>query len=156
VPGNWEDQLAMPNRPVTNVSYFEASAYCRWLSEQRGEVVRLPTVAEWEMAATPAPGAYPWGKDEPDRERANYSGNVGAPTPVGIYPAGDGPNGHCDLAGNVMEWCLYNGDYWGALRGAGWVAHAKELRAALHIHAGNRRAFVGFRVAAGPASNGTP
>lgn len=48
---------------------------------------RLPTVAEWERAATPARGEYPWREEEPDPERANF-GDVRKPTPVGIYLSG--------------------------------------------------------------------
>ena len=47
---------------------------------------------------------YPWGDQEPDPERANFGGNVGSASPVGVYPAGDGAYGHSDLAGNVWEW----------------------------------------------------
>lgn len=32
--------------------------------------------------------------------------HIGDPTPVGVYPDGEGPHGHSDLAGNVWEWCL--------------------------------------------------
>ncbi len=102
-PGSWEEQLATPNRPVVLVSWYEAEAYCAWLSEQRSAEVRLPAEAWWEAAATPESGKYPWGEAEPDAERANFLGKVGAPTPVGIYPTGNGRLGHCDLAGNIWE-----------------------------------------------------
>jgi hypothetical protein len=157
-PDEWEGQLEAPNRPVVGVSWYEAAAYCRWLSEQRGEPVRLPTEAEWEKAATPERGEYPWGTDEPDAERANFDQNVGRPTPVGIYPAGDGPHGHSDLAGNVWEWCAdryeFHGEDARGLRGGGWFYPAVSLRAACRDWYPARYRFddIGFRVAAVPAS----
>ena len=166
-PGSWEEQLAYPNRPVTEVSWYEARAYCRWLAAQRGIEIRLPSEVEWEQAATPEEGEYPWGKVEPDAERANFSSDfpnpdVGSPTPVGIYPAGDGPYRHCDLAGNVWEWCLEEGEElsWAkgeptrVLRGGGWYGPAVLLRAACRsrYRATDRYLDVGFRVLAAPAS----
>ncbi len=152
------------------VSWYEADAYCRWLDEQRGIEIRLPKEEEWQRAATPAKGEYPWGEEEPDAERANFapsfdSPNVGSPTPVGIYPAGDGRHGHSDLAGNVWEWCLerYEGknakEIWPdeeirVLRGGGWYDSAEALRAAVRFGfpASGRHDGVGFRVSAAPAS----
>lgn len=82
-PGSWAEQLRHPNRPVTEVSWYEADAYCRWA---RG---RLPTEAEWELAARGEKGRrFPWGDQEPDSRRANFTMNVGRPTPVGIYSRG--------------------------------------------------------------------
>lgn len=99
-PGTWSEQLRHPNRPVTEVSWYEADAYCRWVGG------RLPTEAEWELAARGQEGRrYPWGNEEPDDRRANFERNVGHPTPVGIYPRGASPEGVHDLAGNVWEWC---------------------------------------------------
>lgn len=161
-PGSWEEQLDFPNRPVTEVSWYEATAYCCWLTEQRqrGETIRLPSLEEREKAATPVEGEYPWGKEEPDAERANFGDNVKAPTPVGIYPAGDGPSGHCDLAGNVWEWCVDKdvemSDKFGEeahyLKGGGWVDPAVFLRAAFRYWgpARDRSVLIGFRVAAAP------
>jgi formylglycine-generating enzyme required for sulfatase activity len=157
-PRGWEEQLETPNRPVTEISWYEAGAYCRWLSEQRGEPIRLPTEAEWERAATPKRGVYPWGEEEPDPERANFSQNIGSPTPVGIYPTGDGPYGHCDLAGNVWEWCsdkvLTKDDKdeedCRSLRGGGWFVPADLLQTAFRQRypAWSRYSVIGFRVVA--------
>ncbi|MGF1505975.1 MAG: formylglycine-generating enzyme family protein, partial [Anaerolineae bacterium] len=102
--------------PVVNVDWFAAASYCEW---QGG---RLPTEAEWEMAARwdPETGEvfrYPWG-DEPDPQAANFcdencpfNTNPGAPSdgfaqtaPVGSFPDGASPSGALDMAGNVAEW----------------------------------------------------
>jgi DNA polymerase III delta prime subunit len=105
-PGEWETQRRTLNRPVVGVSWFEAMAYCRWFGAEHRRSVRLPTEAEWMAAASPDGRTYPWGEEKPDALRANFDKRVGEPTPVGIYPKGDGEFGHCDLAGNVWEWSL--------------------------------------------------
>ncbi|MEO5374029.1 MAG: SUMF1/EgtB/PvdO family nonheme iron enzyme [Alphaproteobacteria bacterium] len=151
-PRRWDEQSQHSNRPVTGVSWYEADAYCRWRSVHSGRTIRLPTGKEWVAAARPDGRKYPWGAEEPTPELANYGENVGAPTPVGVYPAGNGPSGHCDLAGNVLEW---SGDRDGdmhALRGGSWVNSPVYLRAAFRNrrYAMSRRGDVGFRVAAAP------
>ncbi|MCP4591699.1 MAG: formylglycine-generating enzyme family protein, partial [bacterium] len=161
-PRKWDEQLATPNRPVTGVSWYEAVAYCRWLSELRNQEVRLPTGAEWEKAATPVKGKYPWGDEEPDAERINFAPglrpNVGSPTPVGAYPGGNGPYGHCDLAGNVWEWCADEirgkAKEFQEVRGGGWGGPAVSLRAAYRSRGRprDRDVVFGFRVAVAPAS----
>ncbi|MBF0310093.1 MAG: SUMF1/EgtB/PvdO family nonheme iron enzyme [Magnetococcales bacterium] len=167
-PGDWDQQLDHPNRPVTGVSWFEARAYCHWLSEQRGERFCLPAEAVWQQAATPANGMYPWGDAAPSPDRANYAiGKTRAPTPVGLFPSGDGPYGHCDLAGNVWEWQqdLHDEEMrpLGAipvqtevaedavcvLRGGAWGLPAEYLRSSYRVGApaGFRDGNGGFRVA---------
>ncbi len=100
-PEKWEDQLQYPSRPVVSVSWYEAAAFCRWAG------CRLLTEAEWERAARGSDGRrYPWGNEDADPSRLNYSdSDIGHPTPVGIYPLGSTPEGICDLAGNIWEWC---------------------------------------------------
>ncbi|MCP3961547.1 MAG: SUMF1/EgtB/PvdO family nonheme iron enzyme [bacterium] len=161
-PGEWLEQLERPNRPVVNVSWYEAEAYCNWLGEQRGyQEARLPEEKEWETAAMPERGEFPWGEEEPDPERANFAMNVEVPTPVGVYPRGKGPCGHLDLAGNVWEWCVdeekvpwAEGEIGRVLRGGGWDYPAGNLRAASRSwgSASSRNSSVGFRVLVVPAS----
>ncbi|MBF0137677.1 MAG: SUMF1/EgtB/PvdO family nonheme iron enzyme, partial [Magnetococcales bacterium] len=167
-PDNWDDQLLHPNRPVTFVSWFEAMAFCRWLSKQRNMQIRLPDEGVWKMAATSRKGAYPWGAESPNPDQlANYyaGGKDTAPTPVGIYPAGNGPYGHCDLAGNVWEWCrnlFADRNAMGtsldplviprgmrSMRGGGWHSPTKFLRAIIRrgLRAYNQSIDVGFRLA---------
>ena len=130
-PVLWDDpRWNQPNLPVVGVTWFEANAYCEWLTERvaSGELrigseaqptirnsqfaIRLPTEAEWEKAATwdaerKQKRVYPWG-DTFDPDKANtYEGQnpIGSTTPVGIYPHGASPCGALDMAGNVWEWC---------------------------------------------------
>jgi len=102
------------DHPVMNVSWNDAQAYCKWLSEKSGKAYRLPTEAEWEKAARGTDGRiYPWG-DEFDRNKCNtYEAGIGDTTPVGKYsPAGDSPYGCADMTGNVWEWCVDWFDEW--------------------------------------------
>jgi formylglycine-generating enzyme required for sulfatase activity len=86
-----------PKRPVSEVSWSDAVAYCAF----RGE--RLPTEAEWERAARGDDGRkFPWGNEAPTPERAVFDTSHTAD--VGTHPAGKGPFGHLDLTGNVWEW----------------------------------------------------
>jgi formylglycine-generating enzyme required for sulfatase activity len=116
-PWLWDDpRYTAANQPVIGVTWYEAMAFCAWLSEQLAEtlpagyVVRLPSEAEWEVAASAALNAprrtYPWGEAEPTPERAIYDASgLDTPAPVGVCPAGAAACGALDLAGNVWEWC---------------------------------------------------
>jgi formylglycine-generating enzyme required for sulfatase activity len=94
--------------PVVGVSWYEAAAYCRWLSEETQRAIRLPTEAEWEKAARGSDGrTFPWG-DRFDADRCNVrASGLGRTMPVGHFsPAGDSPYGCAEMVGNVSEWTL--------------------------------------------------
>ncbi|MCB0088393.1 MAG: SUMF1/EgtB/PvdO family nonheme iron enzyme, partial [Caldilineaceae bacterium] len=118
-PRYWTDSTWNgDDQPVVGISWHEATAYAKWLSQDIGVTVRLPSEAEWERAARGDKGLiFPWGK-EWNGALANYcdanctnawkdeSVNDGYQytAPVGKYPDGASPYGALDMAGNVWEW----------------------------------------------------
>jgi len=116
-PGRFESDTTwgQSNYPVTNVSWYDAQAYCEWLSEQTGNNIHLPTEAQWEKAARETDQRkYPWGNTPPTCELTNFYQCTYAKSPVGSYPAGASPYGVHDMAGNVFEWCYdrYDSTYY--------------------------------------------
>jgi formylglycine-generating enzyme required for sulfatase activity/nucleoside phosphorylase len=126
-PEDYEAVYQTPNHPRVGVSWHEATAYCRWLAEQlhaadsiRHWEVRLPTDAEWELAArwNRRTGAvdgriFPWGNpakrenlEEHLAARCNFSGTkLNHTSAAGLFAGGLADCDAADLAGNVWEWC---------------------------------------------------
>jgi len=106
-PRFWSDPLYNhDSQPVVGVSWYEAAAYCRWLSIQCGREISLPTEQEWEAAARgQTPGLmYPYGNTF-EADRANTSElHILCPNPVGIFPTGVSPSGCQEMSGCVFEW----------------------------------------------------
>jgi len=105
-PGDPRSLKGPDDHPVAWVTWYDALAFCRWLSERVGIPVMLPSEAEWEKAARGTDGRiYPWGDEPPDKGRCSFENHVRGTTPVGRYsPQGDSPYGCADMAGNVWEW----------------------------------------------------
>jgi len=164
LPRYWDDKrFHNADHPVAGVSWYEAMAFCAWLSEQSGDKVLLPTEQQWQRAAQGDDGrTYPWG-NKWDCRRCNNSVkpcNSNATTSVRQYEGkGDNPYGVVDMAGNVWEWCLTEyesgnqglyGSNMRGLRGGSW-RDGDEGRFRAAFRGGNvpdyRYFFRGFRVA---------
>lgn len=77
----WKDDpySNQANTPVIGVSWYEAYAYCKWLSEETGDTYRLPTEAEWEYAARGTESLiFPWGNDYLDYDPNKFCGEPGS------------------------------------------------------------------------------
>ena len=158
-----------PDAPVENVSWLDAMAFCRKLTEREraagrlpeGFVFTLPTEAQWEYACRAgSDGAY---AGEPESLGWFRSNSDGTTHPVGKKPANAW--GFHDLPGNVLEWCRdwygpyprgevtdpvgpRNG-YYRTARGGSWRTGAEVGRSAARAggSAGRRDYTIGFRVA---------
>ncbi|HEV8524534.1 MAG TPA: formylglycine-generating enzyme family protein [Terriglobales bacterium] len=167
-PTLWHDpHFSHPDQPVVSVSWFDAGAYCQWLTGVTGRRYRLPTEAEWERAARGSVDGqlFPWG-DEPPESRPEYHARwKTGPEPVGRFA----PNafGLYDICENVHEWCSdwYRADYYRvspernpqgpvegsrrASRGGSWRHHIRIARCSARssIPPDYQYADYGFRVA---------
>lgn len=134
--GRWSE----PTAPRETVSWYEAMAYCRWLSAKLGQPsVTLPTEQQWERAARGVSAReFAWG-NEWNSNLANAEYRIRRTTVVGLYPEGATPEGIQDLTGNVDEWCLNEyeksqkvapmGAVRRVVRGGGWSRDAEVCRA---------------------------
>lgn len=137
-PENYALDFQMLNHPRVGISWFEAVAFCHWLTEKvkcrsgqsqisaskeketsvpllPGNAVRLPSEAEWEHAMRGEKGrSYPWGEEKDFTERCNMiDTGIKHTAAVGLFPDGNTEKGIADAAGNVWEWCTtqWLGDY---------------------------------------------
>jgi iron(II)-dependent oxidoreductase len=157
-----------PWHPVAHVNFYEAEAFCRWAGR------RLPTEAEWEMAATVditsgRKRRFPWGDGPPTRERANLDYRAGGTIDVRALPDGDSSVGCRQMIGNVWEWTSstflpypgfvvdpyaeYSQPYFGekkVLRGGGWTTRSRLIRATWRnfYKRQRRNILAGFRTVA--------
>jgi formylglycine-generating enzyme required for sulfatase activity len=180
-PSHWANgrpPVGEDHHPVVQVTWHDAVAYCRWLSDVTGRTYRLPSEAEWEKGARGGDGRlYPWGERwEADRCNTAQSGTW-TTTPVDAYPRGASPSGLLDMAGNVWEWTrsLYETYPYDStdgredldvpgrrvLRGGSFGYKAALARSAYRLRFGpdNLGRDIGFRVVTSPATdqgNGRP
>jgi len=174
-PGHWEDNRppkGMESHPVVLVTWHDAMAYCKWLSEKTGREVTLPSEAELEKTARGDQDQrdYPWG-DVFDATKCNCVDlKLGQTTPVGIFVEGASPYGCLDMSGNVWEWTrsLYREypyrpedgredisageDGFRVLRGGSFDADERSLRCSYRngYYPFIRFNFIGFRIVLAP------
>jgi serine/threonine-protein kinase len=108
VPGDCGGRIWQPDWPVVLVSWPDADAFARWLSERTRKAFRLPDEIEREKAARGVDGRrYPWGNDFDATWARVLGSQQGDATRVGVgtYPEDESPYGLRGLAGNVRDWC---------------------------------------------------
>jgi iron(II)-dependent oxidoreductase len=157
--------------PVLHVNWFEAEAFCRWAKR------RLPTEAEWEMAASiesnddgnPQKRSFPWGDERPTPARANLDWRAGGCIDVRALPESDSAFGCRQMIGNVWEWTAstfnaypgfaagpykeYSAPWFGdhkVLRGGCWATRSRLIHNAYrNFYQPDRRdVWAGFRTCA--------
>jgi formylglycine-generating enzyme required for sulfatase activity len=147
------------NYPAINVSWFDALAYCRWLSVKLNLDIRLPTEWEWQWAAVgDTQQDYPWPGDW-NSARANIrEAGIGRTVAVGLYPLGRCLFGVDDMIGNICEWCLnthnqpsnvsLDTDEARVVRGGSWYNLPFDSRSSARDfnHPAKRHDSIGFRV----------
>jgi len=152
------------HQPVIHVSWYEAQAWCRWAGR------RLPTEAEWELAASGTDKNYfPWGNDEPTKQHVNMDSRVLGCIDVAALPESDSVYGCRQMLGNVWEWTdttfqpfkgftsdMYEDysqplfDITKVLRGGAWTTRSRMIRNTWRNYYGPDRndVFSGFRTCA--------
>jgi len=167
VPDEEDDpDFRLPNHPRIDVCWYEAAAFCGWLSAKLGNEVRLPTEVEWEKAARGTDGLiYPYGNIFDAAKGNTRETGIGTTSAVGLFPDGASPYGVLDMSGNVWEWCAtkwrgsyaepadddLNGTDVRVLRGGSWSLVPQDARAARrsYYYPGGRFGYLGFRVVLG-------
>ena len=176
-PLEWDNsRFNNPSQPVVGICWYEALAYCQWLSDVSGKTYHLPTEAQWRAVAHGFNGReYLWSNQQ-GRQLANaFEAHLRRTTPVGLYQEG-GTSCECgekslyDLGGNAWEWSLslyqtyplnldsdsdhINKDGRRIITGGSWgnVLSAARCGYRNYYHPLNRINFIGFRVLREPPS----
>jgi formylglycine-generating enzyme required for sulfatase activity/energy-coupling factor transporter ATP-binding protein EcfA2 len=162
-----EARFQYANHPMELVNWYQAVAFCRWLTFRYQEagllevraVIRLPHEYEWEVAARGTDGRFYSYQGDFDAAKGNTrETNIGQTSAVGIFPDGASPCGALDMTGNTWEWCEnrygepdsddMGGTDWRGLRGGAWYFLQDSARAAARSDDSPSYRFndVGFRV----------
>lgn len=163
---HWSQAEILPSAqddlPRTNVNWYEAMAFCWWLTARAGDgsVISLPTEQQWQRAAQGDDNRlFPWGNTfAPNRANTSES-HQRRPTSVKQFSQWPSPFGVLDMAGNTWEWCLTE---WGTdsinphgsrdrvLRGGSWGNDNEAARTTCRDYGSphDRYSVRGFRIVA--------
>lgn len=159
--GQPESLFEKHNHPVTQVTWNDAAAYCRWKSEELGATVRLPRESEWEYVAKNfgalPPEEFYWSQDEIKQYCNIEETGIGDTTPVNYFPEPE--MGVQDLFGNVYEWVMdartqnplhpaKNGLEYKMVRGGSYITNYRHIAPwrRLPFAVNYCTSFLGFRV----------
>jgi serine/threonine-protein kinase len=151
--------------PVMSVSWFDAVAYCEWVSKKTGQMYRLPTSLEWDKAARGSDGRpFPMAtRFDPGLAKMRESrAEASQPEIVGSFPRDVSPYGVCDMMGGIQDWTmtLANGGrppfgcedqvdaqtHQAIVRGGSWtIVHLEPLIGRAHYRLIDRAGWFGFR-----------
>jgi formylglycine-generating enzyme required for sulfatase activity len=175
----WRNQNPLPktpkfswgDHPRANVSWYEATAFCNWLTHRTGMKIKLPTEQLWQRAAQGDDDRpYPWGNKYYKTRCNTRESQIRTTTPVTKYDKGASPFGVFDMAGNVWQWCDST-DYSKklakskqttktssesalheprAVRGGSFISVAQRVKSTFHFYLNPtyQYATIGFRVIA--------
>ncbi len=148
-------------RPRERVCWYEAMAFCNWLSDKLGITVTLPDIAQWQRAFQgDEEYEFPWGNTFNKAYCNTAESDLKMTTLVNAYEKGVSPFGVYDMAGNVWEWCLNlshkddfdidparEGDR--VVRGGSFISPGQRSRISFHYHLAPQSyyATTGFRIA---------
>jgi formylglycine-generating enzyme required for sulfatase activity len=168
---SWSEPLFWRNpkfngahQPVVGVSFYEATAFCAWLSSLTQEKIVLPTEQQWQRAAQgDDERSYAWGKDWDANKCNNSVGKDWEQSSTSLVMKYEGVGNSAfdvaDMTGNVWEWTStvhesgdsdVNGDFVRVLRGGSWNDDLKDyFRVSFRVKStpDNRQNFMGFRLA---------
>lgn len=158
--GHPESLFEKYNHPITQVTWRDAMAYCRWKSEVLGKTVRLPTESEWEYVARNFGDSgleeLGWGLEEMKKAYNVEETGIGDTTAVNHFPENDITGGAQDLFGNVYEWVLDSRDSGGPasaleykmVRGGSFITQHNQIAPwrRLSFVVNYCTSFLGFRV----------
>ncbi len=171
-PSEWNNvHFCRPNQPVVGICWYEALAYCQWLSAVTGKTYQLPTEAHWKAAAGGKHhNTYPWGENSLISLQTPLANtlelHLRATNPVGLLAEGATPTSSdtpaiYDLAGNCWEWSQSNYESYHVkpesnhykpnlkvLNGCDWASSLYEARTTYRNNSlpNYRNSDVGFRL----------
>ena len=147
-----QNEFGNPIFPVVGVSWYEAEAFCSWLSAEwkaqrklpEGYGLRLPTEEEWERAARGTDGReYPWGDWAPGKGNIVEENGEGiGTTAVCTFPGGASANCVLDMSGNAWEWTITKEENRRICRGGSWHINLRFARCAFRCR--HDPVFFGF------------